>query len=281
MVDITYNIFEDDFNKNLSHSYNLSVLLGTERLSYLISNQQQQVVSLRSYQLSDLPTQKPLKKLLLEDSILRDTFRSVKIGLFSPKLTLIPQTIFDSSNSPTYLSSTNQVHRSDRVLHDQITSLGICTVYAYDETYLNDLMEHFPTAVFYHASTGLLQNFTQKFDSSASKNIFLNIFGQHLSITVIENNQLLFHNIYGYKASPDCLYYVLLVCKQLGLHPHKCLLNIAGDLMEDSEIHKLLYKYVQKIHFVHRPSYYLFGPKLDAALVSNLFFDLFSLKLCE
>ncbi len=281
MVDITYNIFEDDFNKSLTHSYNLSILIGTERLSYLISNQQQQVVSLRSYQLRDLSASKPLKKLLLEDSILRDTFRSVKIGLFSPKFTLLPNALFEASKRQAYLSATNQVHRADRVLNDQISCLELNNVYAFDAAYIDDLMEHFPSAVFYHASTGLMQNFIQKFDSASTKNIFLNIFGQHLSITVVENNQLLLHNIFSYKASPDCLYYVLLVCKQLGLHPHKCLLNIAGDLMEDSEIHKLLYKYVKKIHFVQRPSYYLFGQKLEETLASNLFFDLFSLKLCE
>lgn len=281
MVDVIYNIFEDDFNKNLTHAYNLSILISTERLSYLISNQQQQVVALRSYQLSDLPSQKPLKQLLLEDSILRDTFRTVKIGLFTPRFTLVPLPLFDASFCKNYLNATNQMPRTDKVLFDQIQQLDMVNVYGFDQAFINDLSEYFPAAVFYHASTGLLHSFVQKFDSTESKNLHLNIQGPYISITVTENKAILFHNIFTYKASPDCLYYVLLVCKQLGLHPGKCLLNISGELVEASEIHKLLYKYIKKIHFVPRPGFYLYGEKLKEVLPPNLFFDLFSLKLCE
>ena len=250
-------------------------------MSYLICNQQQQVLALRSYQLTDLPAKKPLKQLLIEDSIIREKFRSVRVGVFSPRFSLLPETLFEISETDSYLGLTNTLLRNDKVMYDEMNSLKMANIYAFEEPFVQDVREHFPSAEFYHISTGLIKNFVDNFDSSNSKNIFLNIYDHFVMITVVEDSKLLFHNIFSFKASPDCLYYVLLVCKQLGLNPLKSPLHIVGDLVDESEIYKLLHKYIKTIHFVNRPNYYLFGEKLQENLPKNFFFDLFSLKLCE
>ncbi len=281
MVDITYNIFEDDFNKNQTHSYDLSILIGKDRLSYLISNQQQQALALRAYQLTDPQPQAPLKRLLVEDSIIRQKFRSVKVGLFSPRFSLVPLSLFSESGAADYLEQTTNLQRNDKVLADTINSLKAANIFAFDEQYIKGIVEYFPDARFFHVSTGLINNFIANFDSKTSKNIYLNIYDHYVMITVVEEGQLLFHNIFSFKASPDCLYYVLLVYKQLGLTPQKDPLNIVGELVIDSEIYKLLYKYIKTIHFINRPNFYVFGEKIQESFPQNFFFDLYSLKLCE
>lgn len=255
--------------------------MGTDRLSYLISNEQNQVIALRSYQLSDLPKESPLKQILIEDSILRAKFRNVRLGLFSPKFSLIPLSLFNEEEASVYLQQTINLEKQDQVFFDTIESLKAANVYAFDLPYVQDFKEHFPETSFCHVSTGLINNFIHNFDSSSSKNIFLNIYDHYVMITVIENSKLLFHNIFSFKASPDCLYYILLVYKQLGLIPERHPLYIVGELVADSEIHKLLYKYIKTIHFVNRPNFYVFGEKLQASFAQNFFFDLYSLKLCE
>lgn len=255
--------------------------MGTDRLSYLISNEQHQVLALRAYQLSDLPNQSPLKQLLIEDSIIREKFRTVRIGLFSPRFSLVPLSLFDAESASMYLQQTVTLQCNDQIFFDTIESLKAANIYAFESPYIQDLVAHFSGAQFCHVSTGLINNFVTNFDSSSSKNIFLNIYDHYVIITVIENSKLLFHNVFSFKASPDCLYYVLLVYKQLGLMPQKHPLYIVGELVKDSEIHKLLYKYVKTIHFVNRPNFYVFGNKTQTSFPQNFFFDLYSLKLCE
>ena len=250
-------------------------------MSYLISDQQNQVVALRAYQLSDNQTQNPLKQLLIEDSIVREKFRTVKIAVFSPRFSLIPLSLFDEAQHTVYLEETVSLKREDRIFFDKIKNLNAANVYAFEENYVEGILDHFPGAQVFHVSTGMINNFIANFDSSASKNIFLNVYDHYVVITVIEQSKLLFHNIFSFKASPDCLYYVLLVYKQLGLAPQKHPLHILGELVVDSEIHKLLYKYIKTIHFVNRPNFYGFGPKLQESFPQNFFFDLYSLKLCE
>lgn len=281
MVDIVYNIFEDDFQKRLTDTYNLSVLLGVDRLSYLISNQQNQVIALRAYQWEGEGAVGMVQQVLLEDSILREKYKAVRVGVFSSKFALVPEVLFDQEQQVTYLAQTARLNQGDEVLSDRVLSLKARNIYAYELAPLQLMREQWGDLQVVHSSTGLIQNFVQNFDSSSSKNIFLNIYNQHVVITVVEQGQLLFHNIFSFKASPDCLYYILLVYKQLGLNPNKHPLYIVGELVEDSEIHKLLYKYIKTIHFVNLPNFYVFGSRLKESFPQNFFFDLYSLKLCE
>lgn len=281
MVELTHNIVEADFNKSLVDTYNLSILLGVDRLSYLISDAQQQILVLRVYKLPESPNPSALQQLLLEDALLRTSFKQCTLGVFSTRFSLVPNTLFDKENAQEYLQMMVDWQEQDKMGQDAVPILEAVNLYAYETTYLTLLQTHFSKATTYHVSTGMLQNFITNFDSSSSQNIFLHIYDNKLSLTVVQHGKLIFHNLFEFKASPDCLYYVLLVFKQLGLKPEKHPLYITGELVVDSEIHQLLYKYIKTIHFVNRPNFYGFGEQLLASFPQHFFFDLYSLKLCE
>ena len=114
-----------------------------------------------------------------------------------------------------------------------------------------------------------------------TQNIFANIHANTVSITVIDKGTLIFHNIFSFKTSADCLYYVLMAYKQLDVNPQKIPLYVAGELVEDAEIYQILYKYIKTIKFVSFPNFYTFGKRHKKELPANLFLDLYSLKLCE
>ncbi|MCP4438932.1 MAG: DUF3822 family protein [Aureispira sp.] len=282
MVEITHNIFEEDFNKQLAHTYNLSVLVGADRLSYLIASQKQ-VLAIRTYKLATSPlnqnAKSPIQQLLVEDSVLREKFRSIKIGIVSNKFTLVPNSLFEEESAEIYLNTSVKIPKKHKVSFDRISALQAVNVYAYDYSSIEHLLAYFPKATFYHNTTGLLDNFISNF-ASDTKDVFINIYAHQLSITVLDRGQLLLHNIFEFKSSEDCLYYILLVYKQLALNTKKHAIYVAGELMKDSEIYNMLYKYIRNIHFVATPNFYNFGTKVKQ-LSSNFFFDLYSLKLCE
>ncbi|MGH1336124.1 MAG: DUF3822 family protein [Aureispira sp.] len=281
MVELTHNIVEGDFNKNLTDTYNLSILLGVDRLSYLISDAQQQILVLRVYQLPKSVNLSALQQLLLEDALLRGPFKQHTIGIFSTRFSLVPTALFDEKKAKEYLQMMVALEEQDQMGQDKVAVLDAINLYACETTYLELLQTHFQGASTYHVSTGMIQNFVTNFDSNASQNIFLHIYGNNISLTVVDHGKLIFHNLFEFKASPDCLYYVLLVFKQLGLKPETHPLYITGELVVDSEIHQLLYKYIKTIHFVNRPNFYGFGEQLLDRFPKHFFFDLYSLKLCE
>ncbi len=280
MVELTHNIVEEDFNKSLTDTYNLSILLGVDRLSYLISDGQQQILVLRVYHLPKETAYSALQQLFLEDAFLGSSFKQRTVGVFSTRFSLLPALLFEAATKRSYLETMVDLAAQDTVLHDKVAALEAVNLYACAEETVALLQQQFQVAEIHHVSTGLIQNFVTHFDSEASKNIFLHIYGNNISLTVVDKGKLIFHNLFEFKASPDCLYYVLLVFKQLGLKPEKQPLYMAGELVVDSEIHQLLYKYIKTIHFVNRPNFYGFGEQLTANFPQHFFFDLYSLKLC-
>ncbi len=279
MVEITYNIFEDDFNRSQTHQYNLFVLLGTDRLSYLVTNKEQKVLGLRSYRYAGLV--QPLQHLLKEDVILNSSYDTTKVGVSSKQATLLPNALFESvATAKEYLANLVTIQHNDTIKIDTLVSNEAKCIYATSHHIIDEIESCLPTATIYHSSTGLIQNFSTNFDKSTT-NIFLHIYNQNISLTVIKKGALQFYNTFSFKASADCLYFVLLVYKQLGLQPQKTPLYVVGELVEESEIHQLLHKYIKTIKFVGFPNFYTFGSNLKEELPSNFFFDLYSLKLCE
>ncbi|MFK8104021.1 MAG: DUF3822 family protein, partial [Saprospiraceae bacterium] len=108
MGKISFEIFEDQFLVNSTQSYNLSILVGMDRFSYLISNNQQQVLGLRSY-LYPEPSQNvaalktALHNVFLEDKLLQLSYQKTTIACWYPKNTYVPNRLFQAENKSTYL----------------------------------------------------------------------------------------------------------------------------------------------------------------------------------
>jgi hypothetical protein len=254
-------------------------LLGTDRLSYLVTNKEQKVLGLRSYRYAGLV--QPLQHLLKEDVILNSSYDTTKVGVSSKQATLLPNALFESvATAKEYLANLVTIQHNDTIKIDTLVSNEAKCIYATSHHIIDEIESCLPTATIYHSSTGLIQNFSTNFDKSTT-NIFLHIYNQNISLTVIKKGALQFYNTFSFKASADCLYFVLLVYKQLGLQPQKTPLYVVGELVEESEIHQLLHKYIKTIKFVGFPNFYTFGSNLKEELPSNFFFDLYSLKLCE
>lgn len=280
MVNLTHNIVEEDFQRSQTSTYDLSILLGVDRLSYLVSDAQQQLLALREYQLPLNNQTTVLQQLLLDDQLLQSHFNSTTVGLFSTRFTLLPEALFEPDQAQRYLQTLVTLEEDDRLLYEKVPALEAINNYAVASPALSILEEQLNNIQCCHLSSSLLQYFLTQFDNTAPKSIFLHIYRQHIALTVVDQGQLLFHNWFGFKASPDCLYYVLLVYKQLGLQPQKHPLYLSGELVMESEIHQLLHKYIKTLHYINRPNFYGFGEQLSASFPQHFFTDLYSLKLC-
>ncbi len=277
MVEITNNIFEEDFNKSQTHTYNLSVLLGMDRLHYLVASQDNRILGVRTCTFT--PQANPIQQILKEDTILNNSYRSVKVGLQTNNLTLLPTSIFREKEAADYLAKTTNYNDNEEVMSVPLDE-DIMSVFSFPKSLLADLSIGFQSTQIYPVLKGLYANYKQNFDKT-TRNVFLHVLGNTVQITVLQQQKLLFTNSFEFKASPDCLYFVLLAYKQLGINPQNEPLYVSGEIVEDSEIYKLLFKYIKTIKLVDRPNFYSYSNKLTENIPSNFFFDLYSLKLCE
>jgi hypothetical protein len=207
----------------------------------LVTNKEQKVLGLRSYRYAGLV--QPLQHLLKEDVILNSSYDTTKVGVSSKQATLLPNALFESvATAKEYLANLVAIQHNDTIKIDALVSNAAKCIYATSHHIIDEIESCLPTATIYHSSTGLIQNFSTNFDKSTT-NIFLHIYNQNISLTVIKKG--------------------------------------VGELVEESEIYQLLHKYIKTIKFVGFPNFYTFGNNLKEELPSNFFFDLYSLKLCE
>ncbi len=282
---INTNIVEDNFEKNNSSSYNLSILIGMDRFSYAIMDSEKQLLVLKSYLLnadlaSSEPLQPALKEIFLEDKILKLPFNSTTVGLINNKSTLVPDKLYQADDTRVYLK--NQVESLDnhQVFVDRVDEVAAKNIYAFDQEIFFLVKESLPNADFFHASTSVLRGILSNQNGDITKKIFINVKGDHLQIALVAGKELIFSNSFSFKNDKDFIYHVMLVFKQFDLNEEKTPVFLSGQITDESKLYRIIYRYINQIQFSEAPTAVNFG-KNSKGIPPHFYFDLFSLDLCE
>ena len=275
---------EESFSKHSSSTYDLSILVGMDRFFYCISDRQQHVLVLRSYTYPPknnyIQLKSALQKTLLDDSLLRLSFRSTKISLVSLESTLVPSALYDADKTQFYLEHTVGQDTLNTVGSEFIEDIDANNVYAFNSAILSLLRTYFPQAKFYHIATSLIKAYGSLAEHSNGPQLYINVLQETFQAAVFDGKDLFYYNSFNYRSTKDFIYFVQLIYSQLKLSQEKTPINISGELVEESEVYKLLYRYIRNIHFVQLPPFYRFGERFHA-ISKHFFYDLYSLKLCE
>lgn len=285
MVEIVHNIFEAYFDKSACHAYNLCILFGMDRFSYLIEDEQGRVAGLRVYAPTthtSFETDRDawLRAVLAEDSLLRGDFRSVTIGMRSPKLTLVPNVVFDIERPRQYLMQLGQLEKTEEVLAEGVSSLEATLVYAFPEAWLDLFLSQFRRASLQHSHVALLRWFGEVARTQSGRWVWVHVTGHYVHIWVWYKGQLLLQNLYEFETAKTFVYYVQLVFNQLGLRAEADKIYLSGELTPNSEVYRYLTQYFKQLEFASAPDFYSYGEELSKE-AAHLFIDLYALKLCE
>lgn len=279
MVELTHNIVEANFNKDKTQQH-LSVLLGTDRFSFFIA-QEQDLLLFRQYQLpkQERPSH-AIQQILRSDALLHEGFARVRIGYESPLQTLVPQNLWHEGLKTQLLPTLFPLQGQEQSLSYNLLDWNLQLLYALDAPSHRLLEQHFPQAKHYPANAGLLKLW-QPLAQNQQSQVFVHLQGQWLQISLFQEGKLWLHNHFPIKTSQDCLYYLLLVCREYKISTQKLKLIASGNWLEDSELYNTFLKYIYQVQFVDYPHFYRYGPKLRQELPAQCLVDLLSLSLCE
>src|SRR5690606_42042156 len=101
---INLDLIEDNFLKKNAAFYDLSAIISAEGFSFLVVDQKQNVIALRSYSReknTDIKTF--ITNTYRQDDIVKLKFSSVKIAVNNSRHTLVPAVFFDEKYLPVYL----------------------------------------------------------------------------------------------------------------------------------------------------------------------------------
>lgn len=271
---INFDITEYNFSKKDTDRYELSILHGVDSFAYMIKDDSANVLAIREYFWPDGKQSLPVWS---GDDKLQLPYKRVKIAFSNGKFCMVPQRLFQETEKATYLGHLSPVRNSRAIFSDNVSQHQAELVYEVDSPALEHVERHFPQAQKRNLHTLLLEAIRSHAASQSSYHLAVHIGHKQVLIYAFDRTNLMLANAYPYQSAQDCLYYILLVYEQLGLKPEHTPLFLAGRILEDSDIYRLLSRYVRHLNFLPALPVQT-GPQLQRR-PSYFFYDLYALGI--
>jgi hypothetical protein len=278
------SLIDETFSEEYTSTYHLSLEVATNSIAFAILDvNRNKYIFLETYIFQKTTGPEGLaaaiSDLVDQRSLLKKSFKSVSVGFFTPKFTLIPAALFDENLTAKYLDFNAPLAESEVVVSDAIKNFESQCVYAINSKLLQVIQELYPKSIILHTFTSLLETLSSTFKNVAGKNVIIHLQQTHFELMVIEEKKLIFANLFAYQSSEDFLYFTLFVCEQLKLNPENLELLLLGEVEKNSAIYSILSKYVRNVKFGKRSELFEYSYAFDS-IPSHFYFNLFSQALC-
>ncbi len=278
------SLIDDGFDpQNLQH-YHLSVEVNNDALAYAVLDlERNKYLLLERFMFQHAHSSEQLaqeiKQVFYQKGFRWNNFKSQSMVFFSPKFTLVPSALFDVALTQTYLDFNSPVLESEVVIAGNIKNFESHCVYAVQRDLAQTLQDLFPAAKRMHTFGPLLEILAASFKNKSGKNVLVHLQQGHFELIVVEEQKLLFANIFDYKSAEDFLYYLLFVFEQLKINPEKTDVLLLGEVEKNSAIYSIMTKYIRNIHFGSRPEQFEYSYVFDGT-ARHFYYNLFSQSLC-
>lgn len=286
MGKIKFEITDDKLLKQPKASQELSILIGMDSFTYMVSDADQFILTLKDFSygtaiLKPTDLEKQVKTIFAEENYFNAAPKKVKIAFLNAKSTLVPDRLFNGAEEKTYLSQVTALEDNDQIKTDQLTQVEAKNVYALDRQLLNLSLQQFPGASICHISTALLNGFQQvAAKREKTHQLFLHVRTTEVYTFLFEGGNLKFSNSFPYQSTRDFIYYILMIYDQFKLETERNPVYLSGQLLKDSDVYRLLFRYINNIEFVDPPANYKYGANWGT-YPKYFYFDVLSLTYCN
>lgn len=277
---VTKNMIETDFQRDNTSAYQLSILLGMDSLVYSIYDSEDNKLLVLKNVPHDNGQIKGLKEILDKEDLLKPNYDKVRIVYFGPNASLVPSRLYNENESAVYLSELISGPIEETIQVDDLGSLKMKIVYQVENQLLKTVKAKFPVFQLYHISTPFLLGCLKTLPQLSKESAFACFDNESFQLALFSHGELLLYNSYACKSASDVLYFVLLAYEQYGFDPNVNPLFLAGHIVNDSDIYKILYRYIADLNFLPVPSFVQFG-KGAASNDPNFYFPLHSTLICD
>lgn len=274
---ITLN--DKSFKTKLAPNFRLSIYLNNDQLVYsIIDILSRKLLHLQSYNFFNILNKEEynitLKQMIAGDDLLTLPYSKTHIHLLTECMTLIPESLFDESKKSELLEFNQQNISSFNIRNDSIQKTEAVIIYGIDIETEKNLTDYFPKSKINHSASSLIETWIKA--NAGTEVLHCYVQPSTIQIGYIKNEQLKFFNIYQYKSPEDFIYYLMNVVNHLSIDQDKINLIFSGEVVADSGIYKLAYKYIRTIHFAQRPQWVQCSEEIN--FPNHFYFNLFCLE---
>ena len=283
-IKATTSHIDPNLDLNRAKSFHLSIQVNLDEFSFAILNlHEQKYIALEHYDIinnssySNLAEQIDL--IINKQKLLKQNFVSTSVGIAHTFNTITPKALYEKENGKDILSFNHILLQNEIETRDWIQAIQAFNSYFIPEELERCFDKHFKNILWKHNSSILIESLIHQFKLQEGERIYISIQNKSFDVTVLENKYLKFFNSFSYRAAEDLIYYLLFTFEQLQLNPNQTPLVISGEIEENSDVYKLLYKYIRNISFAKRNPNYNYSFVLDQ-IKEHFYYKLLNQHLC-
>ena len=208
-----------------------------------------------------------LKNMCSTTDILQVPSEQTNVLIDTQRYTILPFDLFEDENMETIFYHNFQKIDNEVVLCNILSKSNTVVLFGMDKHAHQLLNEHFPNARFFACVSPMMEYFTQKSRENSHRNLYAHFQDHVFEVFAFDDGNLQLLNAFQCKQTPDKVYYLLSIWKQLGFDQEKDQLWIAGNTEEKEELLKELNRFLRKVNVI--------------TMQEKLPFDLQTLMICE
>ena len=212
-------------------------------------------------------------------ALIKADFEKSVIGIINEHVSLVPEALFDEQHKSDYLELAHGKLSDFTIYEDGLINTRARNVYAVPNLISSSISEKIPSAQIRHYSSSLIDGLSLEYKRREGEIVVLHVQYSHFEILFFRDGVLQFYNSFNYTTAEDFIYYTLFVFEQLELNADKITVDVFGEIVEDSSVYQLLYKYVRNISFGNRPKTLRYSSSFDV-ISKHQYYNLFQQFLC-
>lgn len=247
-------------NNNLDFNYldnsHLSIQIDLDGFSFCIINSDlKEITALYTYEYFENNSSldrvlKNIQQIILEEPLLQKQYLSVNITFKNKLNTFVPLPLFDEQLAASYLQYTVKVLTNDFVAHDTIAKHQLVNVYIPFINITNFFLDQFGPFNYQHAATVLVEKLIDISKENTVTNVYVHVSKNDFDVVVIKQNELILYNSFTLNTTEDFAYFILFIFEQLQLDRDTDKIVLLGNIDQQSELYKLIFKYIRNIEFL-------------------------------
>lgn len=281
---LSYEVADERLATASSGAFDLSVLTGTDRLVFLAHDSNGRVHLLREYGLGSKEyAHERIQQIYLEDELLKQPFRKTRVVFNNMRYTLLPEAFFNAANATDPLQSLMELQATETAQSTLLEWMNARLIYACPELLRQTMMGLFPSAQVLPMAAAILAGFREHNRQQEAQAIYLFVDSNELHLFAFEKGSLKLHNTVRFEHTNDALYFTLLFFQSAGYNTDMVPLYLSGQLIEQSEVYNLLYRFIRHIHWMPLPSFFQTSqPQSQGEFQQpwHVYYPLFSARLC-
>lgn len=275
---------DETLDKNLIHTYHLSIQAGLNGLSFCILDPVTNKYIVLNHQHFDESQTIDDVTLLMNDFIesndlLHKAFKSTRMIWLSEKNLIVPEEFFSKENLKKHFEFVHQLNEFDEIHLNKIKNLNAYSVFAVPSLAANLFVKHFKNVRFYNQQQVLIEDVISNSPSNKIK-ITIYIHNRFFDVAVSESHKVKLINSFKYKKDEDIVYYIMLLMDLFNLNNENCELFAGGFIDKGSSLYSKLNNYIKHIKFYNSPEGFNYSYTFEK-IPHHRFSTLFKLAQCE